>query len=462
MDRIEYLEEERKKIWTRITELEEDLEKRSSDFESEARGSAKKAVEYKNKAKEALEAATQALDEYRKIAEEHRPMGVEFKNTCNSSVLLHAKLQKASNDGDEMLAHITSVKSDLQNQVDELESVISEISKSKTLLQDCGKLNTAYAETGKKIDLIYKNTQEKVDKIDDAYLEIFGYEDDDPATGKSRTVQGLKDKLENSYKELSKKIEDSSTDILKTKDESVASIARVEKSWTDQMTGLKRKIESLLPDALTAGLSHAFSQKRQEELKEMHLTGRTFIIAITCLVFVSLIPFGISVNFIAQGQELQDVIGRLPRLVMAIFPLYIPILWVAYSSNRRINLSKRLIEEYTHKEVLSKTYEGLSRQISELPEGETSQELRTKLLFTILDISGENPGKLISDYNKSDHPMMDALDKSVQLTNAVEKLAKLPGFRKLATMMEKSADKLLAEQGEKAVRGLSTIDKKSD
>ncbi len=30
----------------------------------------------------------------------------------------------------------------------------------------------------------------------------------------------------------------------------------------------------------------------------------------------------------------------------------------------------------------------------------------------------------LPDYNKSDHPLMDALDKSVKLANAVEKLGK--------------------------------------
>ena len=36
-----------------------------------------------------------------------------------------------------------------------------------------------------------------------------------------------------------------------------------------------------------------------------------------------------------------------------------------------------------------------------------------------LEVNSKNPGKLISDYNKSDHPLMDVLDldKSIKLTN---------------------------------------------
>jgi hypothetical protein len=90
-------------------------------------------------------------------------------------------------------------------------------------------------------------------------------------------------------------------------------------------------------------------------------------------------------------------------------------LWIAFSTSKKINVSKRLIEEYTHKEVVSKTYEGLSKQIDDIRNAKASEELRTKLLRNILDVSVENPGKLLSDYNESDHPI----------------LGKIPGISKL-------------------------------
>jgi hypothetical protein len=88
--------------------------------------------------------------------------------------------------------------------------------------------------------------------------------------------------------------------------------------------------------------------------------------------------------------------------------------------------------------------------------------LRTKLLYNILEISSENLGKLISDYNKSDHPLMDALDKSVQLTNAVEKLARIPGFAKVAAQMQKKAEQILKEENTKAAAGLGALQGSKD
>jgi hypothetical protein len=123
-----------------------------------------------------------------------------------------------------------------------------------------------------------------------------------------------------------------------------------------------------------------------------------------------------------------------------------------------MNLTKRLIEEYSHKEVLSKTFEGLSKQIDGIEDKTTSADLRIKLLYNILEVNSENPGKLISDYNKTDHPLMDALDKSIKLTNAVTKLSKIPGFSKLAATLERKSKKILNEETKKVDAGLATLD----
>jgi hypothetical protein len=129
---------------------------------------------------------------------------------------------------------------------------------------------------------------------------------------------------------------------------------------------------------------------------------------------------------------------------------------MAYTANKRINLSKRLIEEYTHKAVLGKTFSGLSNQIDLLPQqSEVKEELRTQLLFNILQVSAENPGKLISNYNKSDHPLMDALENSAKLSDAVDSLSRIPGFASLAKKLGEKTDELLETQRKKVEAGLS-------
>ncbi len=50
--------------------------------------------------------------------------------------------------------------------------------------------------------------------------------------------------------------------------------------------------------------------------------------------------------------------------------------------------------------------------------------------------------------------VMEVLDKSVQLANAVDKIARMPGISKLAKVMANKADQNLQKQAEKAQRGL--------
>lgn len=68
----------------------------------------------------------------------------------------------------------------------------------------------------------------------------------------------------------------------------------------------------------------------------------------------------------------------------------------------------------------------MSNQIDNIGEDDTSGELRTKLLFNLLQVNSENPGKLISDYNNSDHPIIDAIDKSSKLADAINRLDNVP------------------------------------
>jgi len=92
-------------------------------------------------------------------------------------------------------------------------------------------------------------------------------------------------------------------------------------------------------------------------------------------------------------------------------------------------------------------------------QGAVKEELRTKLLFNILQVSAENPGKLITDYNKSDHPLMDALEKSSKLTESLETLSKIPGLSAVAKRLSEKSDFELRRQGEKVNAGLRANEK---
>jgi hypothetical protein len=466
---LDYLEEERKKIWSKLVALEEAVNDRPSDIEKEAMQASKKASEYRNRAEESKNSAFESLGEIKAKVEEvsnmnniSRELHKEIQEYCTTTKEIFISLKTSY---DELIEKKTDVDNhilEIETTYEDLESLEEKIEALETIFKD-GNENAA------KLEVLNKSILTRKNEIDKLYYDIIGYTEKDKDENLV-IVPGKKAELEDAYAILKESLLNTEKDLAELKTATEANYSefehRKEAIFNDVMNERKKEfrilqnqIEELLPNALTAGLSHAYSKKKEEEIEESKRISKNFSGSIWGLVCISLIPFSISLVSLFQGDDLKEVIFRMPRAVLSILPLYIPVLWVAYSANKKMNLSKRLSEEYAHKEVLSKTFEGLSNQINNIENKEVSTDLRNKLLYNILEVSAENPGKLISDYNKSDHPLMDALDKSVKLANVVDKLARIPGFAKLSKSIDKRSKNILVEKDKSATNGLEFIEK---
>lgn len=431
MDQIEYLESERKKIWANLVELRDLIEKKTPEYEQEAKQSSKKSSEFRNKCEAARDEAKAFVEEIQKISNEVTQANVvglvaDIKNVHENFI---PKTQA------------------LTQKLQELEALFASHAAYADKLKKLDELSESAVDTSNKIETTVKQLATRKNEIDKIYFEIFGYSTTDEKTGAITTMTGKKEELDNSFVELKNGFEKFSREKTDEFNETVG-------GWNSQFLAIHEKIESLLPNALTAGLSAAYSNKKKDELTDYKRLEGQFRNAIIGLISVSLIPFIVSIYFIYDGKSLAETIYGMPRLVLSILPLYVPVLWLAYSFNRKMNLSKRLIEEYTHKEVLSKTFEGLSTQIQNIKDSDVSADLKARLLYNILEVSSENPGKLISNYDKSDHPLMDALDKSVKLHNSIDYLSKVPGMSKLVEVLNKKADNLLDKTATKVEVGI--------
>ena len=74
-----------------------------------------------------------------------------------------------------------------------------------------------------------------------------------------------------------------------------------------------------------------------------------------------------------------------------------------------------------------------------------------------MEVSAENPGKLISNYNSSDHPLIDALETSSKLGENMRKLDKFPGLAKISELLDKRAKRLLKEQTDNITDALEAV-----
>lgn len=448
---LEYLEEERKKLWKEVEILKEDVAKKTSDYERDAKESSKRTSEYRNRANKTEEEAKNKLNEINDLVEEIKKGKT---NSKRNNTEIETNLSKSKKNLDELVKR----KDKMGNLIERLEMVSENHPKIEEEIESLEDNLSKIKELYLKIKTLHTNSVSKRGEINTIYNEIIGYTEVDEETGEETEIKGLKENLENTYNDLKKGFGNLIDDLAEIKNTTETNFNDKVTTWALKYDTVLTQIEKLLPKALTTGLSYAYSEKKESEVKESGKLAKKFKDATLGLIGVSLIPFAVGIVSLFNNKTLEEVILDMPRLVLAIFPLYIPVLWLAYSANKKHNLSKRLIEEYTHKEVLSKTFEGLSTQIEKLEEGDVSKELKTKLLYNLLTISSENPGKLISDYNKSDHPLMDTLDKSVKLASAIENLSKIPGFSKIANILNLKLKKKEKDIAKKVEKGFESID----
>lgn len=460
---------------TKTLHLEKAIELKASDSEKEAQEAAKNSIDIEKN----IRGVESRVEEILTILE-------AFKDTVSEDTTEITKqrelLEKKSSESLSLIEDVNnSYKSFLEDKqkvdsaVLEIDSYISEIKKllviSKALpsqIEEVSSLHEKAIEGSKNIAALLDGSIKRKNSIDDLHREILGYEikGDD---GTNQVVEGLKDELESAYNDLQNKYAEI--------DESIKSlISEIENrhhttleqqlnEFTDLVSNSKERVDAvdaelkaLLPGSLAAGLSAAYEAKKDEEKKSQEQYNTQFGLAIIALVAISVVPFIIDAYLLIwKNKDIVDIIKDTPNLILSILPLYFPVLWYAFSSNKKLNLSKRLIEEYTHKSVLGRTFSGLSNQIINLPhENAVKEDLRTRLLFNLLQVSAENPGKLITDYNKSDHPFMEALENSAKLSAAVESLSKLPGFSAMAEKLSRKTKEFTEEQNQRVASGIAT------
>lgn len=269
----EYLDEERIKLWAAVESLQqelsyikEDFSKRTPEFEAEAKQSSRKASEYRNKTSAAKDTADQALASILSIKESMEALHAQFdeKNTeiqASSIILIEAKKKIE----------------EFYLKTAEFDTLLAKKSQYDGQVKEISDLHDKSEDVVSKLNVLYNSVSKKKKEVDDLYIEVFGYDEPD-TTGKNKHIDGLKDELKASFTNLESCIEESILEIEKLKEstdhkyksflkEQSENLTSTTESWHSEYSTLASKIKGLLPDALTAGLSSAFEEKRKSEIE---------------------------------------------------------------------------------------------------------------------------------------------------------------------------------------------------
>ena len=174
-----------------------------------------------------------------------------------------------------------------------------------------------------------------------------------------------------------------------------------DKKRLDEMKGtakvLSERVESLLPGAASAGLAHAFKERKEVFLWPKRIWA--------VLLGLTLAGMFLAVFFDPLRPQLADpeitvVIGYLFSRV----PFAVPIVWWAWYAARRHSQALRLEEDYAHKEALSRSFEGYKKQISELEAAEANKAQTLNLFEKTLDALSKDPGRIYRERNEDGSP----------------------------------------------------------
>lgn len=224
-------------------------------------------------------------------------------------------------------------------------------------------------------------------------------------------------------------------------------LKRKQKVVLDKAEAVNDKSMQLLSDATTGLLSQEFERKRKEEMggvdkkcffglcsrKTWGTYKKDTVAFIVVLVLLAMtLAFGdrVAAHILNIDFKTGDLVVQNITKVLAKLSLSGPLVWLAIVLNKKMNLSKKLAEEYWHKEIVTKTFVGLSDQIDKNTEGETAKDLRIMLLKMTLDTIARNPADCIGGHNDADNPVRSMLKMSKKGLDRADRALDLVGKAK--------------------------------
>lgn len=420
---LNYLNEEREKTWDRIEKLESSIDELNKNIqealdlakskisvdEANAKTALVNATAYAETAKNKSQEITQLLEEINLIIDNYKTNKTLLENSIK-------KAEEIDEKHDELMENATAISAEqikIQSVQSQVSSALTNAQNSESQIKSLE--NSSTTSFNKINDMLSKSTELKTE-ISDLYDEVFGYE-----TNAGEHEEGLKDELDKTYKELCDNMKTLSDDFIQLKKEKEEELNNVILEATKKHDAIVAEIKSHLPDGVAAGLAGAFYEKKETETQTMEKDYKKFDGLLKWMVVVAILPFIVYIIWLFNGKPLDEIIKTIPNMTFAVLPLYAPLVWLGIHLNKKINLSKKLIEEYAYKEAISKAVTGVSEQIKSLKDEEASQEIYENLIRLVISASADNPEKYITEYNKCDNPVVEMLSDPKKFEKLLEK-----------------------------------------
>lgn len=374
---IEYLDDERTKLWAQVNELKTAVNKSLTELKElidavktiadaktpedvqTARRAAQEAVKIKD---EILQLATDTAEAKERLADAKKA----FKQIETRDVTSATKIKEIEANEKKIV--------DAKSTVD---GIVTKLNEAKVAADNVlEKITTA---SGTAIPQAQEIANLKA-KASSEFSEIAATRE------KMSELQTELANLKTAYDELLIKAKNAFSETNSTHTERFASL--YEENET-KLNELSTKINDLLPGATSVALATAFDERKQAVEKYKWVWAVLLILSAVAIV-------GFGCWFLSKPTP-PDAPSSLPIRFVIIAGLVM----VEEFARRNFNVATRLAESYAYKEAISKSYLGFKKEMTDInmPEKESDADTPcvSVLVKTFLDKLGDEPGKKVFD-----------------------------------------------------------------
>lgn len=295
----------------------------------------------------------------------------------------------------------------IDNRLNAQESSADDLEKRNALIgEEITKLNSAIANKLVSLDDTLKPFNTMLAEIKAAYDENFAKPDPTIKNKAEKLAEhhSLVENFQSSSLALKKEIEEFRDFVygnqeakIKGFKQNVEDLERAHKDLygTQKIAfdGMFEKIEGLLPGATATGLAKAYEDQKK---------GLRTPVIIWSLIFIA--TLGVMLSFANVTYDPSATLTETLLHLLTKLPFVLPAVWLAYWAAKKQNQSMRLLQEYSYKETLAKSYEGHKRELDKLPEGAGKNELLLKHLTAMVTMFGFNPSLTLEHKSHRESP----------------------------------------------------------
>jgi len=196
-----------------------------------------------------------------------------------------------------------------------------------------------------------------------------------------------------------------------------ARLAELDTRCTNQL----KTINDLLPGAASAGLAHAFNERRKTFLNPGKHWEWFFVGSLVALVLLA--GSGLFHSFFSNtAPTIEEVLV----LWLTRLPVAATLAWLALHASRESALAKRLEEDYGFKAATAASFQGFHQKMAEMGAADAANAPLSKLCEDTLSTIANPPGRIYDRHELGVSPTAEIASTARSLAEAL-KAVKTPG-----------------------------------